>query len=233
MKKERMYVIGNQRVRTWNPYVGCSHACGYCYAPHIYKRFSKCAKCLAFEPHFHPERLQEKFEAGKTVFVCSMGDISFATISEWKLIFHTMRQYPKTTFMVQSKNPQLLTNFETRYEYPRNLVLGTTIETNRDTSMISKAPIPLLRYFAMRDLRHRKYITIEPIMDFDMDVIVRWINKITPEFVYIGYNSRDTKNKHLPEPSLKKTEQLITELSTNFEVRRKLIREPWWETNKW
>jgi hypothetical protein len=75
----------------------------------------------------------------------------------------------------------------------------------------------------------RTYITIEPIMDFDMGEMLSWIDKIQPEFVYIGYNSRDSAKKHLPEPSLAKTEALISVLEKITEVRLKLIRKAWWE----
>ena len=235
-KKSRMYEVNGTRVRTWNPFVGYKFNCSYCYAPEIYKRFSKCEQCKAFIPHFHPERLQQKFKAGETVFVCSMGDISFATTAQWKLIFHTIRQYPKTTFLLQSKNPQQFTNFERRYDYPFNCVLGTTIESDYDhfVSMcsirhISKAPLTIYRRIAMINLHHRKYVTIESIFDFDLETLILWIKEIAPEFVYIGYLNPERKAKklQLQEPPLQKTRKLIEEVGKFTEVRLKTIRKAW------
>jgi len=241
MKKERMYEVDGKRVRTWNPFVGCSHKCSYCYSPSIYKRFSKCEKCLTFEPHFHPERLAQKFRQNETVFVCSMGDIAFASQEELYAIFTYIKRFPETTFMIQSKNPDFLHHFELKlfdmpgslYTLPMNFIFGTTIETNRSTKEYSNAPLPYQRFSAMQCrqcLQRSQYVTIEPIMEFDMKVMVQWIKNISPEFVYIGYNSRDSKNKHLPEPSREKTEQLIKALNTFTEVRTKIIRKAWWET---
>ena len=78
-KKSRMYEVDGKRVRTWNPFVGCLHDCIYCYAREQAKRRKKkCKKCYNFEPHAHPNRLNQKFKPDETVFVCSMADISFA-----------------------------------------------------------------------------------------------------------------------------------------------------------
>lgn len=54
------------------------------------------------------------------------------------------------------------------------VVLVTTIETNQASVIkkISKAPIPLLRYQAMKELRHpRKSITVEPALVHDLDTM--------------------------------------------------------------
>jgi len=159
-----------------------------------------------------------------------MADISFATFDYFTGILGVLHSHPKTTFYIQSKDPIYFCEYLERGFYiGDNIVLGTTIETNRNTKQYSRAPIPTYRYDAMKILKHRKYVTIEPIMDFDMDVMVRRIKEIAPEFVYVGYNSRDSKNKHLLEPSLSETEELIVELEKFTEVRQKLIRKAWWE----
>lgn len=232
MKKERMYEIEGKRVPTWNPYVGCGHNCSYCYARDIAKRQKhRCWKCYKFIPHLHLDRVQKKFKQGETVFVCSMGDISFATMDTFTGILDVISNQPKTTFYIQSKDPIYFSDYLKRFgcSIGDNVVLGTTIETNRNTTKYSNAPIPTYRYEAMKAINHRKYVTIEPIMNFDMDEMVQWIEEIKPEFVYIGYNSRDSANKHLPEPSLAKTEALIAALGKITEVRLKLIRKAWWE----
>lgn len=232
MKKERMYEIKGKRVPTWNPYVGCRHNCTYCYARDIAKRQKhRCLECYEFVPHLHPERLLKKYKQGETVFVCSMGDISFATFDTFTGILAVIRNQPKTTFYIQSKDPIYFREYLERFgcSIGDNVILGTTIETNRNTKEYSYAPLPQYRYDAMKLLSHCEYVTIEPIMDFDMDVMVQWIEEIKPEFVYIGYNSRDRDTRHLPEPSLAKTEALIEKLKKITEVRLKLIRMAWWE----
>ena len=52
-------------------------------------------------------------------------------------------------------------------------------------------------------------VSIEPIMDFDLEVMVKWMQEIKPEFVSIG---ADSGNNHLPEPTPEKVKALIEAL---------------------
>ena len=254
-KKSRMYEVNGTRVRTWNPFVGCKFNCSYCYAPEIYKRFSKCEQCKAFTPHFHPERLQQKFKAGETVFVCSMGDISFVSFTQFNKILEVTNYYLDTTFYIQSKNPAYFNAYIERYssDIGDNIIFGTTIESNyyhfvsiRSMRHISKAPAPLDRGEAMMELSHhkylnamlkiiyhkeepRKYITIEPVLEFSLSIMVDWIKQIAPEFVYVGYLNPlwQAKKLQLPEPPLEKVKELCEKLAKFTEVRLKTMRKGW------
>lgn len=252
-KKSLMYEVEGKRTPTWNPFVGCDFKCVYCYGPGVYKRFSKCEKCKNFTPHFHKERLKQKFKAGETWFVCSMGDISFASFEQFNQILEVTSYYPDTTFYIQSKNPAYFNEYIERYssDIRSNIVLGTTIETNYTFPLahrpeISKAPLCSNRKKAMVELRHhqylnamlklvhlkepRKYIAIEPVILFEVALMTKWIKQIAPEFVYIGYDNHNNLKKHdIPEPPLKDTKRLIEELSKFTEVRRKTIRKAYYE----
>ena len=48
-------------------------------------------------------------------------------------------------------------------------------------------------------------VTIEPVLDFDLIELMRWVKNIKACMVWVGYNSR--KND-LPEPSAEKFEAL-------------------------
>ena len=240
-----MYEVNGKRTPTWNPFCGCGFECKYCYGPEVYKRFSKCEQCKNFTPHFHKERLKQKFKAGETWFVCSMGDISFASFDQFAEILRIISEYLETTFYIQSKNPAYFAEYLKRcsvfsYFYQggrigNNVVLGTTIETNFPNHYlireISKAPSPLDRMTAMVKLDHqRKYISIEPEIAFSVSDMTDWIIQIAPEFVYIGYdNHRRLEALEIHEPSLEETEELIEELRKFTEVRLKTIRKAWWE----
>ena len=63
-----------------------------------------------------------------------------------------------------------------------------------------------------------RMVTIEPIIDFDLNIIVDWIKRIKPKWVNIG---ADSKGHKLPEPSKEKIEALIKELKKFTEVRIK------------
>jgi hypothetical protein len=78
---------------------------------------------------------------------------------------------------------------------------------------------------AMIDLRYdRKFLSIEPIMDFDLEIFVSWIENMSPIHVAVGY---DNYHNNLPEPSLSKTSQLIEKLNEFTEVRKRTLREAW------
>jgi len=137
-----------------------------------------------------------------------------------------MRHDAVRTFLLQSKNSH---TFD-RVKYPDNVILGTTIETNRDDGYgkISKAPVPSERYQDFLNVRHQnKMVTIEPVLDFDVEVLVSWINDIQPSLIWLGYDSR--KNR-LPEPPLAKIRALHWNLACRgFTVVLKTIRKAWWE----
>jgi len=79
----------------------------------------------------------------------------------------------------------------------------------------------------MKDLDwDKKFISIEPILDFDLDIFVDWIKDIKPFMVYVGY---DNYNNKLPEPPLRKTEELIKTLSNFTAIVKKTIRPAWFE----
>lgn len=236
-KMSRMYEVNGKRTPTWNPFPGCNFDCIYCYAPKIYEKFSKCEDCKKFVPHFHKERLKQKFKPGETWFVCSMGDISFASLDQFADILFVIEDHPGTTFYVQSKNPAYFLEYLEVYSsfIPDNVVLGTTIETNYSalftSKRISKAPYPVDRKNAMVKLDHpRLYVSIEPEILFDISIMTKWIQKIAPEFVYMGYdNHGNLETYDIPEPTLKETERLIAEVRKFTEVRLKTMRPAWWE----
>jgi DNA repair photolyase len=216
-----------------NPWWGCLFNCDYCYPSfrrQAKRQKKRCLKCYNYVPHAHLERLRQappKTEKGEFVFLCDMGDISFAPREVMTAIIGYCYNYPGTTFLLQSKNPGCFHKFS----FPPNVILGTTIETNRDelARTISKAPPPSRRYKDMTKVNHpRKLVTIEPILDFDLENLVSWIKEIDPEVVYVGYDSHP--ENRLAEPVEDKTRGLIKELRRlGINVKDKSIRKAWWE----
>lgn len=84
---------------------------------------------------------------------------------------------------------------------PKNLVIGITLETNRDKGYdkVSKAPKPSKRFKDFLKINHgSRMVTIEPILKFDLDVMVDWVKQIKPCMIWMGYDSKNTK---LDEPT--------------------------------
>jgi DNA repair photolyase len=239
-----------EAVFRWNICVGCIFNCKYCipsFQRQMKRQKQNCLKCYKYEPHFHKERLSDDWitnsgmlrvlknlEANQYIWVCSSGDISNMKPFWIRKIFKKMEDlYEKygdlsqKPFFIQTKNPKFLYEYGNHYFLPSYLMkIGITLETNKDSLYksfkISKAPLPSERkeYF-LKGRGIEKLVTIEPILEFDMEVMVSWIKQIDPIAVYIGY---DTKNCGLPEPPLSKTKELIQRLNEFTTVRPKLLR---------
>lgn len=191
----------------------------------------KCVYCYVDNPRFgRPERYKGKlrliewefntnYGEKNTIFIEYKNDLFAKEIPQYfinKIIHHCL-QYPDNIYVFQTKNPvRYLTMDEF---FPADSILGTTIETNRIISNISTAPIPEERYKAMLKVKGRKFITIEPVLDFDVDILAGWIAEINPEFLNLG---ADSKNHHLPEPTVSKIHALVGKLKEyGIELREK------------
>lgn len=219
----RMFSIVGE---TWNPIYGCLHNCQYCWARKLARDRLRNSRKYSngFQPNLDERELKREFKPGGVVFVSDMGDIfSPGVEDEWieRVIEHVSR-FPQTYFLFLTKNPFRYHEFS----FPSNSILGATIETNRDMKEVSRAPPPSERYEAMRKLEWPlKFIAVEPILDFDPEILAKWIKEIDPVMVYIGY---DNYNNKLLEPPIRKTERLIEAVKAEgIIVFRKTIRPAW------
>jgi DNA repair photolyase len=212
---------------TWNPIVGCLHNCVYCWARKLAEtKLKNIERYKDFNPKLIIAELGRKFATGTFVFISDMGDWLGEWVKEkWiKEVIETASDSQLASFLSLTKNPDRYFKFF----FPESFVLGTTVETNRDScySQFSKAPLPSRRLKALRDLRYGSnpvFMAIEPIMDFDLEDFSQQIIDIHPWVVAVGY---DNYNNNLLEPSLEKTKQLIAKLEGNhIRVFRKTIRE--------
>ena len=221
--KSRMFDIVT---RTWNPVTGCHFNCVYCWAKRLAEgRLKRCLEKYrdGFKPRFHENEFRTRFRPNAFVFVCDMGDLFGPWVpSEWiERVIEYTKKFPMTWFLFQTKNPARYFDFLDLFD--KNAILGTTIETNLHFPEISKAPPPVERYKAMKDIRgFWKMVSIEPVMNFSISTLCSWIRDIKPGFVYIGY---DNYNNKLPEPPLRSVLKLIDCLQQYTEVRTKTLRD--------
>ena len=224
-KKSNMYKLS---VAQWNPFKGCEFGCTYC-EPSFQRQAKRqkhlCQQCYDYEPHAHPERLDQELPGTKFmqfVFTCSSSDIAFCPTDYLKKIVCRIKQERHKNFLTQSKNPETFN----RIKWPSNVILGTTLETNKNDLYegLSEAPSPSQRYEEFLKIQHPlKTVTIEPVIDFDLEILLEWMKNLKPCLIWIGF---DTKNCHLPEPKIEKVKQLHWELSkAGFVVILKSIRE--------
>jgi len=228
MRESRMF---NIVTRTWNPVTGCTHQCIYCWARMFVERrlrYRSPKYKEGFIPKLHQEEFKKRFKPGEFIFVCDMGDLFCRGIcDEWilKVLKHIAR-FPHTTFLLLTKNPQRYTGFIDLI--PNNVVLGCTIETNRDdiykAHSISRAPLPSERYLIMKDIMwNQKFVSIEPVILFDTDKFFKIIVDINPKIVYIGYDNYGVlRRRRVPEPPIKQVLELVELLQeTGIEVKLK------------
>lgn len=216
---------------TFNPVGGeCPHDCVYCWAKAIAKRYGH--KKYKGDYRFLTQYQNKKFKAGSFVFVCDMIDL-FAENVPRKIILQVLdiiRNNPTSKFLLETKNPKRYFKFD----YPANVILGVTIESDINFPDISKAPSQSDRILAMSKLSDSLreanikldlFISIEPILGFTPHFIEN-IKYIAPWAVAVGY---DNYNNKLPEPALTETDKFISKLKKFTVVYEKSIRIAWWQ----
>jgi len=214
-------------VKQWNVIVGCRFNCTYCkrsFQAQMKRQKHNCQLCYEYEPHFHENRLNDSLprtHGDEFIWACSSGDISFAAERWVTAVLDRIRELENRTFFIQSKDPRCFY----KYDFPENVILGITLETNRDDGYesISHAlpPSKRARIFAAHP-HDRKIVTVEPIQQFDFLVFFMMIRMIHPMRIYVGY---DTKKSGLYEPPLRKVKRLCEQLDRFTTVKRKLLRE--------
>lgn len=193
---------------TWNPIKGeCPHGCTYCYM----KRWG------AQKPlHLDEREMRTDLGSGNYIFVGSSTDMWAEEVPlGWLMrIIDKCKEASGNRYLLQTKNPDRLCDERIVLSY--NLfTFCTTLETNRDTKVISpNAPSTEKRAQAMNmlyDDEVRTMVTVEPIMDFDLKPFTDMIVQCHPVQVNIG---ADSGHHGLPEPSAEKVRDLIAALES-------------------
>jgi DNA repair photolyase len=200
----------------------CPHKCSYCYVDN--PRFGRPAKYTGELRLLEPE-FSVKYGSGKTIFVENCNDL-FAEAVPYEFIERIMdhcKLWPDNTYVFQTKNTERMCNwfeFGEDHAVPDNTIIGCTIESNRWHEQMGYAPHPRSRAIFMSRINHpRKFVTIEPVMDFDPEHFADMIASIKPWFVNLG---ADSKNHKLSEPTVEKIHRLVELLGEhNIELREK------------
>jgi DNA repair photolyase len=213
---------------TWNTVKGaCPHDCEYCYVKRIAKRFKKSQP----PPYFDECELKTNLGSGNFIFVGSSNDLFADEIpDEWIIkTLHYCAQNRANRYLYQTKNPLRIAKmiWRNKIEYARwRDVFCVTIESNRDyPKFMGNAPKIEDRFDGMMWLDGIRHLTIEPIMDFDLDIFVDRIKRThrghLHEYVKQVNIGADSGRNHLPEPSAEKIMALISELEKFVVVNRK------------
>jgi len=167
-----------------------------------------------------------KLREDDTVFVGSSCDIFANDIEyDWiKRILEFCSNYYIPYYLFQTKNPARMLSFIPYF--PVKSLICTTIESNRFyPEFMGTTPKPVERSGAMNIISNyfHTYVTIEPIMDFDLQDMIALISHCHPRQVNIG---ADSGNNGLKEPQKGKIMDLISELKkfTIIDKKKNLTR---------
>ena len=192
----------------------CPHKCSYCDIKKISEKYGKKQSKM----HLVEKEFTTNLGENNTIFVGSSFDMFAHQVPDgWiKEVLEHCRKY-NNTYLFQSKNPKRFWEFLDLF--PEKTILSTTLESNYKYRG-SKAPHPEERASWMEKLpdKFTRTVTIEPVMDFDLEKFVPMIYYIHPKFVSVG---ADSKNCGLKEPSSEKVKELIKKLEEFTEVVQK------------
>lgn len=204
---------------TWNTIKGeCYHNCSYCYM----KRWGK-QKPIRFDE----KELKTDLGKGNFIFVGSSNDMFASNIPElWiRKTIKTCENFDNK-YLFQTKNPDRFYNYIGYCVISDKSVICTTIESNRNYPDIQRnCPDVINRVVAMKDLSEviETYVTVEPIMDFDLRIMIQMLKDCGATQINIG---ADSQNKNLPEPPKEKIKELIKEIEkfTKVKLKKNLSR---------
>lgn len=217
VKKSRMFEFITD---TYNPIGGkCPYSCSYCWASGLIKRFGY--EKYKGKPVVYDDMIAKRFKPNSYVFVGSMRDIFADIVPDRMLLelYEMILENEDSMFLLMTKNPKRYVEL-LKYGIPaENIVFGVTIESNRNYPELSNAPLQKERMFwteilsnlcrGYTNMNNQIFVSIEPILDFDIEPLVYFIKNSRIYSVAIGY---DNYNNNLPEPDIEKTRELINRL---------------------
>ena len=183
------------------------------------------SRCVQLdEPiHLDEKKLKDSLGKGNYIFVGSSCDMFARNVpSKWilKVLDHT--KLFDNRYLFQTKDPYGATTIIGKINFPVNSVLCTTLETNRNhTELYRNCPSPDIRARDLNRWSGEKMITIEPILDFDLDPFLEMIKKCEPSQVNIGAKTGGRNRLKSIEPDRGKVIELITQLEKFTVVHQK------------
>lgn len=165
---------------TWNPVAGCtpvSPGCLNCYAARMAlrlermpngagRKYARTAKRArdgrpVFSGHINLDEgaldLPRSWRLGRIIFVNSMSDIFHEAVPlEFiQRVFRVMEECPQHTFQVLTKRPERAADLAPQLPWPRNVWMGTSVETSKFYGRIS----------ALKRIRAKvRFLSCEPLL---------------------------------------------------------------------
>jgi len=201
----------------------CPYECPYCYVQAIARRFNSDA--LQGPLRFDEKELKANYNAekyrGKTIFVEHTHDLFHPDVlsTDITAVIDKCMKAPFVNFVFQTRNTKNAGLWAK--DLPYRTIIGTTIETNKP---IGNAPPAWQRAEGLQYLRYATtglitFVTIEPILAFDLSEMLDLIELAEPTFINIG---ADSKGTGLEEPTAIEVKRLIDAIQVlGIEIRTK------------
>jgi len=150
---------------TWNPVTGCtkiSPGCKHCYAETMARRLKAMGQpnyAKGFQLTLQPTMLERPLTWRKpmTIFVNSMSDLFHVEVPDdyIALVFDVMRRAHWHRFQVLTKRPERVLSLDPFLNWPSNVWMGTSVESERYVDRIAQ----------LRGARARiKFLSLEPLL---------------------------------------------------------------------
>jgi protein gp37 len=150
---------------TWNPVTGCtkvSPGCKHCYAETMAKRLHAMGSPRyqnGFRLTLHEDLvdLPLSWQKPRLVFVNSMSDLFHKDVplDFIQRVFQTMQRCPQHQFQVLTKRPERLVEVCRDLEWPENVWMGVSVESQRyvyRSSLLRQVPA------------HIRFLSVEPLL---------------------------------------------------------------------
>jgi len=220
--------------KTANPLAGeCLHNCKYCYVSAMKKRnLDAINKKYSGIPKVSENGIKQLKGKDKLIFISSMNDMFAKNVRIEDIIYILNELSYKNRYLFQTKNPARLIDdfwqlrngdFIPIIDFiHEKSIITTTVESNVRYKEMGHTPELIDRIKAIKEIsamkRFETQITIEPIMNFNLDFFVSMLKDADVNQINIG---ADSGYNNLHEPTKEKVLQLISELEKFTVVKQK------------
>ncbi len=163
----------------WNPVVGCTGACPYCYARKMAHRFHR-----DFTPHWEESNFQRAMPRKPSrIFVNSMSDVADWEAAWLATVLDRIKEYPQHIFLFLTKHPLAYDGFA----FSDNCWLGVSIPNQAYMETFSDD-----LFETTWDEKYKMFLSVEPIEE----PIVFYVK---PDWIIVGAETGNRRERVVPE----------------------------------
>ncbi len=210
---------------TLNPYIGCYHACRYCYAK-IYARdfygLKNWGEILLVKKNL-PDLLKKEAKRGIKVLLSTMTD-PYQPIEALELLSRRSIEVlgeRRAQISILTKNPLVIRDIDLFQRY--NIEVGFSIISIKPHPLEERAPHPIQRMRALKKLKKegiRTYVFVGPILlETDVEEIVKKTKNYADYYIF----DRLRHHKETGLGPFRPDKRKIMEIVEKYQVRARIL----------